>query len=83
MANNSPSPEMVLRYLGDQQKSESSHVSQISNSLDVFRYGAFVGANIQTHASLPRAMEHGRELIRILLPVIVLSKVVPLFSQTQ
>jgi len=64
MAHNSPNPEMVLRYLRDQQKSESSRVSQISNSLEIFRYGAFVGANIQAHASLPRAMDHGRELIR-------------------
>lgn len=64
MVNNSPSPEMVLRYLRGQQKHESSRVSQDSNSLEIYRYGAFVGANIQTHASLPRAMEHSRRIIQ-------------------
>lgn len=64
MANNSPSPEMVLRYLRDQQKHEFSRVPQNSNPLDFYRYGSFIGANIQSHITLPRAMEHGRKLIR-------------------
>ena len=64
MANNSPNPEMVLRYLRDQQKQEYSRVPQSNNSSDISRYGAFVGTNIQSHVSLPRAMEHSRELIR-------------------
>ena len=63
MVNNSPSPEMVLRYLREQQQYESSRLFQSSDSLEIFRYGSFIGANIQSHSSLPRAMEHGRELI--------------------
>lgn len=64
MPNNCPTPEMVLNYLRDQQKFHSSSEAQNNNSLDIYRYGAFVGANIQAHTSLPRAMDHGRELIR-------------------
>lgn len=64
MPSNNPTPEMVLRYLRAQHDSELSSVSQSSKFLDIYRYGAFVGANIQAHTSLPRAMEHGRELIR-------------------
>ena len=54
---------MVLSYLRDEQQSQPScHFSQ-SNSTEIFRYGAFVGAHILSHATLPRAMEHGRDLI--------------------
>ncbi|MFT5697608.1 MAG: BirA family biotin operon repressor/biotin-[acetyl-CoA-carboxylase] ligase [Desulforhopalus sp.] len=63
MVNNNPSPEMVLHYLRAQQVQHSSQSSHSSTSQEIFRYGAFIGANIQTHSSLPRAMEYGRGLI--------------------
>ena len=53
---------MVLGYLREQQKQQLS-LSDCSDSLDIFRYGAFIGANIEAYSSLPRAMEYGRNLI--------------------
>ena len=53
---------MVLGYLREQQKQQLS-LSNCSDSLDIFRYGAFIGANIEAYSSLPRAMEYGRNLI--------------------
>ena len=63
MAYNSPSPEMVLHYLREQQIQQQSRFPQNFSSLEIFRYGVFIGADIQAHSSLPRAMQYGRELI--------------------
>lgn len=62
MANNSPSPEMVLSYLRDEQQLHLPSISP-SDCQEIFRYGAFIGANIEAHETLPRAMEYSRELI--------------------
>ncbi|BHH82141.1 biotin--[acetyl-CoA-carboxylase] ligase [Desulforhopalus sp. 52FAK] len=63
MVKNSPSPEMVLSYLRDEQQLQTSCLLSSSESLEISRYGSFVGASIESHATLPRAMEHGRKLI--------------------
>lgn len=54
---------MVLHYLKSQQIQQHSWFSHSHSSLEILRYGAFIGADIQAHSSLPRAMQHGRELI--------------------
>lgn len=63
MVKNSPTPEMVLNYLRDEQQLQTSPFLSSSDSLEISRYGAFVGASIEPHATLPRAMDHGRKLI--------------------
>lgn len=54
---------MILDYLRVQQKQQLPLFSKSTTPLEIFRYGAFIGANIQTHSSLHRTMEHGRKLI--------------------
>lgn len=62
MVHNSPTPEMVLSYLRDEQQLQLNSLPP-RDCQDIFRYGAFIGANIDAHESLPRAMEYGRNLI--------------------
>jgi len=63
MAKNSPSPEMVLNCLRGEQQLQTSRLLSSSDSLEIFRYGSFIGATIDAHVALPRAMEHGRKII--------------------
>lgn len=57
---------MVLSYLRDEQRIHSSFLASPSDSEKILRYGAYIGAKIKAHATLPRAMEHGREMIAAL-----------------
>jgi BirA family biotin operon repressor/biotin-[acetyl-CoA-carboxylase] ligase len=64
MADNNPSPGMVLDYLRAEQQKEPGQLSSRIDPCDVFRYGACIGASIEVHSTLPRAMEHARTLIK-------------------
>jgi BirA family biotin operon repressor/biotin-[acetyl-CoA-carboxylase] ligase len=62
MADNSPTPGNVQQFLKEQLQTES-----FSGSVDcqaILRYGTPFGSVIESHESLPRAMDHARMLIR-------------------
>lgn len=54
---------MVKQYLGEEQSLQSRYLPSHIDSEEVFRYGAFIGAEILPHNELPRAMDYARELI--------------------
>ncbi len=59
MAENSPTPQAVFDCLNRQ----ASPTSDRCSTSKIIRYGAFVGSVIESHSSLPRAMDHARQLI--------------------
>lgn len=54
---------MVLDCLRAEQQQALTHPSSRIEPLDVFRYGACIGASIEAHSTLPRAMDYARKLI--------------------
>lgn len=60
MAENCPTPAAVLKRLQKEQGGPGGSV----DAQAVIRYGDFVGSVIESHSSLPRAMNHARTLIR-------------------
>jgi BirA family biotin operon repressor/biotin-[acetyl-CoA-carboxylase] ligase len=60
MTENRPTPEAVFKRLQQEQRAPGSAL----NAQIVIRYGAFVGSVIESHHSLPRAMDHARTLLR-------------------
>jgi len=59
MVENSPIPQAVFDCL----KRQGTSASQGCSPLEIIRYGAFVGSVIESHSSLPRAMDYARKLI--------------------
>ena len=64
MTENRPTPEAVLKRLQRAQMSENGSTMSTVEVEGVGRYGAFVGSVIESHSSLPRAMDHARSLIK-------------------
>ncbi len=64
MIENRPTPEAVFNSLQLVQAKENVTINCPVDAEAVSRYGAFVGSNIQSHCSLPRAMDHARSLIK-------------------
>lgn len=64
MIENRPTPEAVLKGLQQAKMRENGLSRSTVDSDAVGRYGAFVGYQIESHSSLPRAMDHARSLIR-------------------
>lgn len=60
MAANRPTPAAVFKCLQDENGGSGS----VLDVQSVIRYGAFVGSVIESHRSLPRAMDHARSCIR-------------------
>lgn len=60
---NVPTPEMVNHYLREEQSLQSHLLASPVKSEEVYRYGAFIGAEILPHRELPRAMDCARECI--------------------
>ncbi len=58
-----PSPKQLTSYI---QKEECRRLTDDAHLpvSDIFRYGGMVGSVIQTYTSLPRCMDHARELIK-------------------
>jgi BirA family biotin operon repressor/biotin-[acetyl-CoA-carboxylase] ligase len=63
MTENRPAPEAVLSLLQQVQSREKAFATGPVDAEAVGRYGAFVGSVIDSHRSLPRAMDHARGLI--------------------
>ncbi len=63
MIENCPTPEAVFRRLGEVLARESGVAESSVDTWAVGRYGAFVGSVIESHHSLPRAMDYARGLI--------------------
>lgn len=63
MIANSPTPEAVFNRLREVQEREQDVAANPVDAQAVGRYGAFVGSVIESHRSLPRAMDHARSLI--------------------
>ena len=64
MTENRPTPEAVFKRLQQAQMSENGATISTVDADAVGRYGAFVGSVIESHSSLPRAMDHARSLIK-------------------
>jgi BirA family biotin operon repressor/biotin-[acetyl-CoA-carboxylase] ligase len=64
MTENRPTPEAVLSRLQLVQARANGSVNSPVDAEAVGRYGAFVGSEIESHCSLPRAMDHARSLIK-------------------
>jgi BirA family biotin operon repressor/biotin-[acetyl-CoA-carboxylase] ligase len=60
MIGNNPKPDDIAALL----YREGEKVYAGINGREVARYGAFVGSVIESHRSLPRAMDHARSLIQ-------------------
>lgn len=63
MIENCPTPEAVMHRLRELQARESAGAESHVDGRAVGRYGAFVGSVIESHQSLPRAMDYARGLI--------------------
>lgn len=63
MNENNPTPEVVFNRFQDVQARERHGADGPIDVHAVGRYGAFVGSVIESHRSLPRAMDHARQLI--------------------
>lgn len=64
MTENRPTPEAVYNRLQLAKSRENGSRNSPANVEAVARYGAFVGSVIESHSSLPRAMDHARSLIK-------------------
>ena len=64
MTENKPTPSAVFDNLQLLQIKEAVTANCRVMAEIVARYGAFVGSNIESHSSLPRAMDHARGLIK-------------------
>jgi len=64
MTENRPTPETVYQRLQLAKMLESGSRASAIDVDAVRRYGAFVGAAIESHSSLPRAMDYARSLIQ-------------------
>ncbi|NOR25162.1 MAG: biotin--[acetyl-CoA-carboxylase] ligase [Desulforhopalus sp.] len=64
MTENRPTPEAVFKRMQQVQISENCSTESAVDADAVGRYGAFVGSVIESHSSLPRAMDHARGLIK-------------------
>ncbi|MCP4341842.1 MAG: biotin--[acetyl-CoA-carboxylase] ligase [Desulfobulbaceae bacterium] len=64
MTENRPTPEAVFKRLQQVQMSKNGSAMSTVDADAVGRYGAFVGSVIESHSSLPRAMDHARNLIK-------------------
>jgi len=60
MAENIPTPQAVLQHL---RRELTGGMAAEVDAASIVRYGSIVGSVIESHASLPRAMEHARGLI--------------------
>ncbi|EKD39227.1 MAG: hypothetical protein ACD_75C00470G0005 [uncultured bacterium] len=60
MAENRPTPQGVLRHL--RQELTGAMAAEV-DAAAIVRYGSIVGSVIESHASLPRAMEYARSRI--------------------
>ncbi len=63
MIENNPTPEAVYHRLQEVQAREQDVADSSVDAQTVRRYGAFVGSVIKSHCTLPRAMDHARNLI--------------------
>jgi BirA family biotin operon repressor/biotin-[acetyl-CoA-carboxylase] ligase len=61
MADNQPTPQAVLHRL--RRELLAQEPCDQYNTVEILRYGAFVGSVIENHDHLPRAMDHARNLI--------------------
>lgn len=64
MTENRPTPEAVLNRLELVKTRENGSVFCPVDAEVIGRYGAFVGSKIESHCSLPRAMDYARSLIK-------------------
>jgi BirA family biotin operon repressor/biotin-[acetyl-CoA-carboxylase] ligase len=64
MTENRPTPEAVFNLLQLASVREKALEGRSVDAKAVGRYGAFVGSVIESHHSLPRAMDHARSLIQ-------------------
>jgi BirA family biotin operon repressor/biotin-[acetyl-CoA-carboxylase] ligase len=64
MTENRPTPEAVFNLLQLASVREKALLGSAVDAKAVGRYGAFVGSVIESHHSLPRAMDHARSLIQ-------------------
>ena len=64
MVENRPTSEAIFQHLQQAQMLGDWAATSVVDVDVVKRYGAFVGAVIESHSSLPRAMEHARSLIQ-------------------
>lgn len=60
MAENRPTPQAVLQHL---RRELTGTMAAEVDAASIVRYGSIIGSVIESHATLPRAMEHGRRLI--------------------
>ncbi len=63
MIGNNPTPLAVFNHLQEVLAREKDVADRPVNVQEVGRYGAFVGSVIESHSSLPRAMDYARSLI--------------------
>ncbi|TKB28478.1 biotin--[acetyl-CoA-carboxylase] ligase [Desulfopila sp. IMCC35006] len=63
MIENNPTPEAVYQRLQEMLAREADVAGSPVDAQAVGRYGAFIGSVINSHDSLPRAMDHARSLI--------------------
>ncbi len=63
MIENNPTPEAVYQRLQEVLARETDVVGSPVDAQAVGRYGTFIGSVINSHDSLPRAMDHARSLI--------------------
>ncbi len=61
---NAPSPELVTLYLQEELQQQIPLLPAAAGAQEIYRYGAFIGAEILCHRSLPRAMDFARDLIQ-------------------
>jgi BirA family biotin operon repressor/biotin-[acetyl-CoA-carboxylase] ligase len=64
MTENRPTPEAVFNLLQQACIKEKDSLGGLVAAEVIGRYGAFVGSAIESHHSLPRAMDHARDLIK-------------------
>jgi BirA family biotin operon repressor/biotin-[acetyl-CoA-carboxylase] ligase len=60
MAENRPTPQAVLQHL---RRELTGTMAAEVDAASIVRYGSIIGSVIESHATLPRAMEHARRLI--------------------
>lgn len=61
MADNCPTPQTVLRRL--REELQGRHPGALYDPAAIVRYGACIGSVIESHHTLPRAMDHARNAI--------------------
>jgi len=64
MVDNRPTPAAVFDCLQRIQEKETVSAAGLFDAEAVRRHGAFAGSVIESHDSLPRAMDHARSLIK-------------------